>query len=57
MKIYNKYIDKLIKYSKIPGEERFAAKQLLEMHNEAIKREEPIIVELELTKVKVQEFF
>ena len=50
MKIYNKYIDKLIKYSKIPGEERFAAKQLLEMHNEAIKREEPIIVELGVDK-------
>ena len=46
MKIYNEYIDKLIKFSEIPGEERFVAKQLLEMHNEAIKREEPIIVEL-----------
>jgi predicted O-methyltransferase YrrM len=50
MKIYQKYLDKLIKYSKISGEERFAAKQLLELHNEAIKREDPIIVELGVDK-------
>ena len=50
MKIYQKYIDKLIKYSKISGEERFAAKQLLELHNEAIKREDLIIVELGVDK-------
>ena len=46
MKIYQKYIEKLIKWSKTSGEERFAAKQLLEMHNEALKKKELIIVEL-----------
>ncbi len=46
MKIYEKYINTLRSYSKEKSEAKFAANQLLEMHNEASKREQPIILEL-----------
>ena len=50
MKIYNEYIDKLNVYSSENSETRFAANQLLEMHKEASRRENPIIVELGVDK-------
>ena len=50
MKIYENYIDKLRANSKIKSESRFAANQLLEMHMEALQRENPIIVELGVDK-------
>ena len=50
MKIYENYINKLHANSKIKSETRFAANQLLEMHMEASKRENPIIVELGVDK-------
>lgn len=46
MKPYENYLNILRKSSKEKSEIRFAANQLLEMHNEASKRENPIIVEL-----------
>ena len=50
MKIYEKYVDKLRLYSKEQSEARFAANQLLELHQEASKRDKPIIVELGVDK-------
>lgn len=50
MKIYENYINKLRENSKVKSESRFAANQLLEMHLEALKRENPIIVELGVDK-------
>ena len=50
MKIYQDYIDKLLKNSKVNSESRFAANQLLEMHKEISKRENPLIVELGVDK-------
>ena len=50
MKIYEDYINKLRENSKTKSESRFAANQLLEMHLEAFKRENPIIVELGVDK-------
>ena len=50
MKIYQNYIDKLLKNSKVNSESRFAANQLLEMHKEISKRENPLIVELGVDK-------
>ena len=50
MKIYEDYINKLRENSKIKSESRFAANQLLEMHLEALQRENPIIVELGVDK-------
>ncbi len=50
MKIYEKYLDTLRIYSQKQSEARFAANQLLEMHNEASKRDRPIILELGVDK-------
>lgn len=50
MKIYQKYLDTLRLYSQKQSEARFAANQLLEMHDEASKRDRPIIVELGVDK-------
>ena len=50
MKIYEDYINKLRENSKTKSESRFAANQLLEMHLEAHKRENPVIVELGVDK-------
>ena len=50
MKIYEDYINKLRENSKVKSESRFAANQLLEMHMEALQRENPIIVELGVDK-------
>ncbi len=50
MKIYEKYINTLKSYASQQTELRFAANQLLEMHAEALKRENPIIVELGVDK-------
>ena len=50
MKIYEKYINKLRLYANEQSEQRFAANQLLEMHDEASKRVSPIIVELGVDK-------
>ena len=50
MKIYEEYINKLRLYSKEKSEARIAANQLLEMHNEALKRDDPIILELGVDK-------
>ena len=50
MKIYENYINKLRENSKVKSESRFAANQLLEMHLEALERENPIIVELGVDK-------
>lgn len=50
MKIYESYINKLRANSKIKSELRFVANQLLEMHTDASRRENPIIVELGVDK-------
>jgi predicted O-methyltransferase YrrM len=50
MKIYDNYIKKLNSYASEQSELRFAANQLLEMHEEASKRSSPIIVELGVDK-------
>ena len=50
MKIYEKYLNTLRSYANEQSELRFAANQLLEMHTEASKRLDPIIVELGVDK-------
>lgn len=50
MKPYENYLDTLRRSSKERSETRFAANQLLELHYEASKRENPIIVELGVDK-------
>lgn len=45
-RIYQKYIDVLFQHSKQMNEKRFFAQQLIDMHEEARKRSNPIIVEL-----------
>lgn len=50
MRIYEQYIATLRSYANDQSELRFAANQLLEMHAEALKRENPVIVELGVDK-------
>ena len=50
MKNYEKYINTLRLIADEKSESRFVANQLLEMHAEALKRTNPIIVELGVDK-------
>ena len=50
MKIYENYLNILRSHANDESESRFAANQLLEMHAEAFKRHNPLIVELGVDK-------
>jgi predicted O-methyltransferase YrrM len=50
MKIYQNHLDSLNEAAEQKNEERFAAQQLLEMHKEALSRDNPTIVELGVDK-------
>ena len=46
MRIYQKYLDLLTSLSEENNEARFVAQQLLNMHQEALARDNPTILEL-----------